>query len=153
MSNLRGKQVAELLEIRANFLARISRWKEAAAIFRKLVHDYPDYHYYYHSLAPLLVQIDDVEAYTLLREQIQLHFGSITNDASMADRMAKDCLLLPLPGQDRTIESRLADVAISRGQGSAAATLVRILQGLRRTSPGAFLRGYRVDAEGRPYGK
>jgi len=138
MSNLRGKHAAELLEIRANFLARIHRWQEAAAIFRKLVHDYPDYHYYYHSLAPLLVQIDDVEAYTRLREQIQLHFGSITNDASMADRMAKDCLLLPLPGQDRTIESRLADVAVSLGQGSTARSWFEFCKGFAELRQGHF---------------
>jgi len=102
-----------ILQCRASFEARTGRWREAATNYAKLVSAHPSEHDVYHSLAPLLVQNGDLESYFALREQIRIHFGATTNDASIADRMAKDLLVLPASGPDLITAARLAEVAIS----------------------------------------
>jgi serine/threonine protein kinase len=116
--NAPGNQIADLVAARGTFFARIGRWTEAAADFTTLVELHPQDHDNYHCLAPLLVQIGHTNAYLLLREQIKSRFGSVTNDEAIADRMAKDCLILPDPASDYSVEAKLANVAVTLGAGT-----------------------------------
>ena len=108
-------QFAPLLRVRAELRARTGHWRQAAADFSKLIELAPDNHENYHFLAPLLVQCGDEEAYRRLCEQIRTRFGGTTNNPTVADRMAKDCLILHFAGADLTTETRLADVAVAFG--------------------------------------
>jgi serine/threonine protein kinase/tetratricopeptide (TPR) repeat protein len=123
---------------RASFEARTGRWREAAASYTKLVSTHPDDHDLYHSLAPLLVQNGDQPGYFALREQIRLHFGAITNEASIADRMAKDLLILPASGPDLIVATRLADVAIAQGAGYHGEPWFQLCKGLAQYREGKF---------------
>jgi len=125
-----GRQTAEVIATRGNFFAGIGRWQEAAADFTKLIEFHPNDPENYHFLAPLLVQIGDIERYRGLCAQIRARFGGITNDVLIADRMAKDCLILPSPGSDRTIESRLANLAVTLGRGYPGEPWFQLCKGL-----------------------
>lgn len=103
-----------LLEWRASFLARRGRWKEAAADYFKLIEFQPDNHFYYHSLAPLLVESRDLEGYRRLCARIVAHFGG-ANDPTVCERMAKACLILPSSEIDLAAVAKLAQTAVSTG--------------------------------------
>jgi Flp pilus assembly protein TadD len=102
---------ADWLRFRGELWARIGRWKEAAADFSKLVALEPANHEYYHFLAPLLIQSSDLDAYRRHRARIVERFGT-TDDPIVAERMIKDCLLLPSSGADLDAVARMADMAV-----------------------------------------
>jgi len=104
-----------LLEQRASFLARRCHWKEAAADYLKLIEFLPDNHFLYHSLGPLLVQSGDRDGYRRHCASIVAHFAG-TNDPVVAERMAKECLILPDAGVDLSVVTALADTAVTKGQ-------------------------------------
>src|SRR5205814_1851316 len=68
----------------------------------------------HHLLAPLLIQIGDVEAYHRLREKILRQYGE-TTDTTVAERMAKDCLLLPPPNDQLETIVKMTDRAVAAG--------------------------------------
>jgi len=78
----------------------------------------PDHVVIYHGLAPLLVAEKDVEAYRQLCSEMVTRFGGTTN-ASTADVVAKDCLILPSSGVDLDSVAALAEIAVTRGKGQA----------------------------------
>src|SRR5207244_4463051 len=104
-----------LMRARGNLRAQHGPWKEAAADYSKVVEFDPENHEGYHRLAPLLVQSDALEAYRSHCARTRAHFGG-TNDPVIAERMAKDCLLLPSPATDLTTESKWADTAVTVGK-------------------------------------
>jgi serine/threonine protein kinase len=103
---------ANLLAVRVDVKARQRRWKEAAADAILVLKLQPENHYRYHTLAPLLVITDNRPAYEQLCREMLAKFGT-TKDANVADRTAKDCLLLPQWGVDLTMVSKLADTSIN----------------------------------------
>jgi serine/threonine protein kinase/tetratricopeptide (TPR) repeat protein len=127
-----------VLQSRASFEARTGRWHKAAANYAKLLAANPSDHEIYHSLAPLLVRNGDQPGYLALRAQIRLRFGTITNDASIADRMAKDLLILPASGSDLTVAATLADVAIAHGKGYRGEPWFQLCKGLAEFREGKF---------------
>jgi serine/threonine protein kinase len=122
-------ELANLLFERCDTYARCSRWREAAADAEVLLKHSPDNHHNYHMLAPLLVQLGDMEEYQRLCRIILDKFSG-TTDMFVADRMAKDCLILPAPGVDPKAAATLADVAVSRGSKAAAASHFKFCKGL-----------------------
>ena len=103
---------ANLLAVRVDVMARQMRWQEATADATLVLKLQPDNHYRYHILAPLLVMTDNRPAYEQLCREMLAKFGA-TKDPNVADRTAKDCLLLPHWGIDLTMVSKLADTAIN----------------------------------------
>ena len=103
---------ADLLDQRINLLARQGRFREAAADATLALKLHPDAHLRYHILAPLLVITDNRPAYEQHCREMFARFGTST-DINIADRTAKDCLLLPHWGVDLTKVGKLADTAIS----------------------------------------
>jgi serine/threonine protein kinase/tetratricopeptide (TPR) repeat protein len=127
-----------ILESKTWFEARIGRWPEAATNFGKLIEAHPEDHELYHALAPLLVQNGDLKGYRNLCAQIRLHFGGTTNDPSIADRMAKDLLILPASAEDLKVGARLAEVAISTGTGYRGSPWFQFCKGLAEYRQGNF---------------
>jgi len=68
----------------------------------------------------MLVAGNDVEGYRLVCREIVARFTN-TTDAYVADRMAKDCMILPSSGVDLRPVAALADLAVSLGSNSASA--------------------------------
>jgi tetratricopeptide (TPR) repeat protein len=122
-------QSVELLHIRGDFRARVGHWQEAEADFSKLIELEPDNHEYYFALAPLLVQLGDLEAYHRLCEQMRKRFGATTNDSTVAQRIGKVCLLLP-SSSDLATAGRLADLAANLGQGQINEPWCQFTKGL-----------------------
>jgi eukaryotic-like serine/threonine-protein kinase len=105
----------DLLALRVEVLARQGRWQEAAtdaALALEHQSSNPDR---YHTLAPLLAITHNRPAYEQLCRRILATFADTTN-AVAADRMAKDCLLLPSSGSDLQLIGRLADTAVTAGK-------------------------------------
>jgi tRNA A-37 threonylcarbamoyl transferase component Bud32 len=89
-------------------------WREAITNFSKEIQFAPSNHLAYHYLAPLLVQVGDVQAYERLRGTILRQFGE-SSDPRIAERMAKDCLILAPPATDLPAIQRMADTAMAAG--------------------------------------
>jgi serine/threonine protein kinase/Flp pilus assembly protein TadD len=79
--------------------ARRGDWQGALTNWNHVVECAPDDHMGYMYLAPLLLQLDEVEAYQKLRAQIIQHFAD-TTDPRVAERMLTASLLLP-PAPDQ----------------------------------------------------
>jgi hypothetical protein len=115
----------------------------------------------YHSLAPLLVATGDKSAYQALCSRILEHFGGIHNpvgpeaqaeaaiqagswyvtpgaNAPVADRMAKDCLILPASGVDMKVVVDLAESAVSEGANNRFLPYFHCTLGLARYRQGRF---------------
>ncbi len=111
-----SKQVGRLWQMRCEYLARRTQWKEALDAAAQALAILPDDHASYHLQAPLLVQTGNRGAYEELCGKIMARFRGAT-DPFLADQMAKDCLILPQSGADLKVVSQLANTAVTRGQG------------------------------------
>jgi eukaryotic-like serine/threonine-protein kinase len=105
---------------RSEDCARRGRWPEALAAASRLVEVRPESHTGYHLMAPLLAQTQDRPGYEALCAKISKQFAGAT-DPYTADRMAKDCLILPRPGADLKVAGELAETAVTRGRGDSGA--------------------------------
>jgi serine/threonine protein kinase/Flp pilus assembly protein TadD len=91
--------------------ARHGHWSEALAAASRYAELRPDDSGAYHLMAPLLAQARDFRAYEDLCARITTRFAGAT-DPQTADRMAKDCLILPRPGADLSVPAKLAETAV-----------------------------------------
>jgi serine/threonine protein kinase len=101
-----------LVRIRRDLFARQGRWNEAVTDAALLVKQRPNDSESYHGLAPLLVALKDDDKYKQLCREIIAQFAGTTNIYD-ADRMAKDCLIMPLPGVDLEPVAAMAETAVS----------------------------------------
>ncbi|MDB6040850.1 MAG: serine/threonine protein kinase, partial [Verrucomicrobiales bacterium] len=115
---LDGPQSLSALIVRAEFSARRGRWTNAVADIRRVLQRDPTEHTYYHMLAPLLVAAKDSKGYVALCRKMVSRFAG-TTDAYVADRMAKDSLILPVSGLDLRSLAQMAETAVTRGSGAA----------------------------------
>ena len=92
---------------------RRGEWTEATRNFTRVVELLPSDHDACHSFAPLLAQ-SDPEAYRRLCAQILRQFGRTSNPA-IAERMARDCLILPPSAADLETISKMVDAAVAAG--------------------------------------
>jgi len=106
---------ADLLALRVEVMTRQGRWQEAATDATLALKHQPSNPDRYHTLAPLLAITHNRPAYEQLCRKILATFAETTN-AVTADRMAKDCLLLPSSGIDLQSIGRLADTAVTAGK-------------------------------------
>jgi tetratricopeptide (TPR) repeat protein len=93
-----------------NRQARIGHWQEALTNWNMVVQYAPEDHLGYMYLAPLLLQLDDVNGYKQCRTQILQHFAN-TSDPRIAERMVKASLILPPTADELTSIAKMADVA------------------------------------------
>jgi len=146
---------------RADFFAQRGRWKDAAVDAARALQAAPQDHMLYHSLAPLLVATGDISGYQQLCRRILAQFGGTNNpsspdrfardaiasgswrvplkgDPAIADRMAKDCLILPNSGADLELVGELSDVAVKEGEKNRFLPYFHCTRGLADYRQGRF---------------
>jgi serine/threonine protein kinase/tetratricopeptide (TPR) repeat protein len=157
----RQPEDAEVIRRRGLLRARRGKWEEAAADFTRVIDLDPRNHMDYHSLAPLLVAAGEIEKYHTLRRQIVARFGGTNNpcapdrlaratiasgswtgapagDPAVADRMAKDCLILSASGVDLDLACDLADTAVTVGSKSRYLAYFQCTKALAEYRKGEF---------------
>ena len=107
------------LESAIDYLIQDHRWDEADSLAARLHRAAPDDSNLYHMLVPMRIERNDIEGYRVLCREIVSRFSN-TTDPSVADKMAKDCLVLPSSGVDLKLVAAMADVAVTRGSNSGA---------------------------------
>jgi WD40 repeat protein len=128
-------RIAELRDGLA--FARAGQWTGAVAAFSNLATLDPTDHLSHHRLAPLLVQSGDLDGYGRHCAQVLAIFGATTNPV-VAERMAKDCLILPVAGIDLEGIAGLADTAVTRGRGHEYFAYFEFAKGLADYRQGHF---------------
>jgi tetratricopeptide (TPR) repeat protein len=108
-----------LLAQRVNLMGRRGQWQEAAAAAALALENQPTDHYRYHTLAGLLAMTGNRTAYEQLCKRLLAKFPNPENPF-VAERMAQDSLLLPNSGVDLEVVDKLADTAITVGNGDAS---------------------------------
>jgi serine/threonine protein kinase len=134
-------QRAQLLQLRAVFLAQHGRWNEAATNFNKSVGLHPEITYQSdwgcYLLATILVQSGQLDAYREhCRKSLQL-FGATTNQAT-AERISKVCVLLPSSGVDLEAVSKMTDAAMVLSKDSSAMAWAKLSKGMAEYRLGHF---------------
>jgi tetratricopeptide (TPR) repeat protein len=110
-----GQERSDWLTFRAIHFGHEGRWREAAEAAALAVKLRPNQRLY-HTLAPLLVAQGNIEAYRKLCPEMVAHYAGTTN-ASTADVIAKDCLILPSSGANLNSVAALAETAVTIGKG------------------------------------
>ena len=137
-ANVSAAQTAQILASRANVRARSGRWEEAAGDLARAIEQDPADHLLWHSLAPILVKTGQLEAYREHCRKSLERFGK-TTDPYTADRIAKDCLILPGSGANLDTVATMADTAVSEGQHNPIAlTYHQFGKGLAEYRQGRF---------------
>jgi len=116
--------------------ARRGELPAAVRNFTRVVELMPADHDAYHSLAPLLAQ-SDPETYRRLCAQILRQFGQATNPA-IAERMARDCLILPPPAADLEVIGKMVDTAVAAGPNHQFWDYFQFVKGLCEYRNGRF---------------
>jgi len=99
-----------LLRFRATLFARRGQWDPAIADLNKALLLDAQQQENYHCLAALYVQAGDLASYRQICQRMLSRFGN-TSEPSVAERMTKDCLMLPASGADAAVIARLADLS------------------------------------------
>jgi tetratricopeptide (TPR) repeat protein len=108
------KAAAGLLACRVEIRGRRAQWAGAAADAQLVLPLQPDEQYHYLRLAALLVATHDRAGYEKLCRQMLAVFTNISSPY-VADRVAKNCLLLPHSGANLQLADQLADLAVTAG--------------------------------------
>jgi len=104
-------EAVEQLFTRAEAFARHELWSEAEADAETILRYRPETSDSYHLIVPLFLITDSRRQYDSMREKILVQFGG-TSNAYVADRMAKDCLVLPEEGAGLSRFAAMADFAV-----------------------------------------
>ena len=123
------RQGSILYNALAEVYGRQGNWAGSIRTFNRSVAADPTNHYAYHYLAPLLVQTGDVEAYRSLCERALSQFEG-TTDPTVAERLAKDCLMLPPPAGSLEQFAKLADKAVAAGPTNSSWPYYMFVKGL-----------------------
>jgi tetratricopeptide (TPR) repeat protein len=142
------------LRARSERRARAGEWKEAIADERRVLEIDSSFHYDWYLMAPLLLQVGDLDGYQTHRHEMLQRFGS-TTDLPTMERIAKASLLLPLEGAELETASKLADAALTLGKNHQFLAYFQFAAGLARYRQGQFLEAIAmlqtvIDAPGVP---
>ena len=121
---------------------RRGEWPAAIRNFTRVVELMPTDHDAYHSLAPLLAQSGDQEAYHRLCGQILGQFAR-TSDPAIAERMARDCMILPPPAADLETIGKMVETAVAAGPNHQFWDYFQFVKGLSE-----YRQGHFADAAG-----
>jgi len=116
---------------------RLGRWAGAIRNFNRSVAADPTNHYAYHYLAPLLVQTGDLGGYRTISERALSQFGA-TVDPAVAERIAKDCLILPPPADTLPRLVKMADTAVAAGPANPSWPYYMFVKGLAEYRQGHY---------------
>ena len=117
--------------------ARRGEWAGAIRNFSRSVTADPTNHHAYHYLAPLLVQTGDLASYRKHCERALSRFGQ-TADPAIAERIAKDCLILPPPASSLEHLAQMADIAVAAGTNDTSWSYYAFVKGLAEFRQGHF---------------
>src|SRR5262249_40886677 len=126
-----------VLNVLGTIHARRGQWPEAIRCFARSTELNPTDHEAYHCLAPLLARSGDVEGYRNLCARILLRFAN-TSDPAIAERMAKDCLLLPDSHADADTINRMLNTALAAGPEHPLWAYFQFVKGLAEYRQGRF---------------
>lgn len=121
----------------AEVYGRQGEWAAAIRNFNRSVIADPTNYYAYHYLAPLLVQTGDLGAYRTVCERALSQFGA-TADPVIAERIAKDCLMLPLPADSLAGLAKMADTAVAADPTNPSWPYYMFVKGLAEYRQGHF---------------
>jgi len=96
--------------------ARRGEWSASIRNFSRSITADPTNYVAYHGIAPIFVQTGDLDSYRKNRTHVLDLFGA-TKDATMAERLAKDSLMLAPPAESLPVIIKMADTAIAAGPG------------------------------------
>src|SRR4029077_1182327 len=122
-------QSSVIFNVLGEVSGRYGAWPAATRNFKRSVTVDPTNYYPYHYLAPLLVQTDDLEGYRKLYKRMLDQFGQ-TADPVVAERIAKDCLVLPPPAADLERLAKMADTAVAAGPNDSSWPYYVVVKGL-----------------------
>jgi tetratricopeptide (TPR) repeat protein len=109
---------------RGNLYGRRGQWDKAAADFTKAIELDPEEHWNWYKLAPLRLQIGDVEGYRRHCLQMLQRFGQ-TDNSTIARRTARACQLTPDAVDDPHVPAALAEFAMKAAATHSWSPLVR----------------------------
>jgi Flp pilus assembly protein TadD len=112
-------------------------WSASARNLAKVVALAPSDHLAYHYLAPLLVETNDIDGYRTHCQQILKHFAD-TTDPTVAERMAKDCLMIPPLAADLDAIRKMADTAAAAGSNHKLWRYFQFVKGLSEYRQGHY---------------
>jgi eukaryotic-like serine/threonine-protein kinase len=112
-------------------------WPGARTNLARAIQVAPSEHEAYYELGALLVHTGDLEGYQRLRDQVLRQFGG-TSDPNIADRTAKEFLILPPPAADLLTLSNLAEIAVAAGPKSDSWPFFQFTKGLTEYRLGHF---------------
>jgi predicted negative regulator of RcsB-dependent stress response len=98
--------------------SRRGHWQAAITNYAHAVEFMPADHLLYHCLAPLFLQVGDVEGYQHHRQRMLRQFSQ-TSDPVVAERIAKDCLILPPATSELAAITKMTGTAIAANPASA----------------------------------
>jgi eukaryotic-like serine/threonine-protein kinase len=113
------------------------QWRSAVTNYTKAVQFMPNDHNAYHYLAPLLAHVGETEAYGRHCESMLRQFGD-TTDPVVAERTAKDCLMLPPSAAHLSTITKLTETAVSAGPGHRFWASMQFTKGLTEFRQGRF---------------
>ena len=131
-------QAAILYNALGEVYGRLGTWAGAIRNFNRSVTADPTNHYAYHYLAPVLVQTGDLGAYRKLCDQALSLFAE-TADPAVAERIAKDCLMLPPPAGNLERLAKMADKAVAAGPTNSSWPYYMFVKGLAEYRQGHFV--------------
>ncbi|HLH56029.1 MAG TPA: protein kinase [Verrucomicrobiae bacterium] len=112
-------------------------WGAAQSNFTAIVAAAPTEHLAYHFLAAIHLQTRDFASYEQLRRLILNRF-SVTTNSLVAERMAKDCLILPPAEADLPAINQMTDTALRAGKQHWAWVYFQNAKGLAEFRMGQF---------------
>jgi serine/threonine protein kinase len=130
-------QSAGIYNVLGDQHGRHGEWQAAITNFMSSIKVDPTNHFAYHYLAPLLLETEDLPGYRRLCGEMLRRFGT-TSDPMAAERMAKDCLILPPPSADLETLDKMADVAVAAGPTDKLWPYYEFVKGLSDYRRGNF---------------
>jgi tetratricopeptide (TPR) repeat protein len=130
-------QQADLLLTRGHLAARQGRFQEAVADLTKALGARPYDHLVYLWLAPAVVASGDIDGYRRCCQGILTRFAG-TNEPTVADRMAKACLIVPISGVDLEEVGKMARIAVTEGKTNSFLPYFQFVMGLAEYRQGRF---------------
>jgi eukaryotic-like serine/threonine-protein kinase len=101
----------------AEFHGRQGQWLQALTNLELVVKLVPEDHVSYQFLAPVLLQVNEVDGYQACRRQILQYFAG-TTDPLVAERMATACCILPPSDDELPAIAKMGAVAASADTNS-----------------------------------
>ena len=122
---------------RLNHHAPRGQWKQAAAALAKLAEMAPTDDDHWYRLAPLYLELGDMEGYRRVCREMLKHFGA-ADQLKSAARTARTCLLISDARVDRGLASQLAERVATRGTGLAPAKWYYLVKGMAEYRGGQY---------------